>query len=239
MHEREIDPLDLGVPRCDPAELRGGSPEENAQVIREVFAGRDGAARDAILLNAAGAIAAGGHARDLGEGLELARRLRQAPPASGSKRSQPSPGARRDPFPRRAGGAGPAGDRRGEAALALGGRPATVDADPAVLAPAFALAGAAACSILVDERFGGTFDDLRAARAATRLPLLAKGFFTEEAQLRICREGGADAALLLLETSTTIAPRRCSLRPPSSGSRRWSRRTTRRSSNAQSRSARR
>ncbi|MGZ4396212.1 MAG: anthranilate phosphoribosyltransferase [Gaiellaceae bacterium] len=73
VHEREIDPLDLGVPRCDPAELRGGSPEENAQVIREVFAGRDGAARDAILLNAAGAIAAGGHAKDLREGLGLAR----------------------------------------------------------------------------------------------------------------------------------------------------------------------
>ena len=73
VHDREIDPLDLGVPRCDPAELRGGSPEQNALVIREVFAGQDGAARDAILLNAAGAIAAGGHAKDLREGLELAR----------------------------------------------------------------------------------------------------------------------------------------------------------------------
>jgi anthranilate phosphoribosyltransferase len=41
-------------------------------VIREVFAGRDGAVRDAILLNAAGAIAAGGHAEDLREGLALA-----------------------------------------------------------------------------------------------------------------------------------------------------------------------
>ena len=72
------------------------------------------------------------------------------------------------------------------------------DADPALLAPAFAAAGAAACSILVDERFGGTFDDVRAARASTGLPLLAKGFFTEEAHLRSCRDAGADAALLLL-----------------------------------------
>jgi anthranilate phosphoribosyltransferase len=71
--DREIDPLDLGVPRCAPEELRGGSPDENAQAIREVFAGADGGRRDAILLNAAGAIAAGGHAADLREGLELAR----------------------------------------------------------------------------------------------------------------------------------------------------------------------
>jgi anthranilate phosphoribosyltransferase len=73
VREREIDPLDLGVPRCDPAELRGGDPAENAEAIRRVFAGEDGGRRSAILLNAAGAIAAGGHAADLREGVELAR----------------------------------------------------------------------------------------------------------------------------------------------------------------------
>jgi anthranilate phosphoribosyltransferase len=74
VHEREIDPLELGVPRCAPEELGGGSPEDNAAVIRAVFDGDErGAKRDAILLNAAGAIAAGGRARDLREGLELAR----------------------------------------------------------------------------------------------------------------------------------------------------------------------
>jgi anthranilate phosphoribosyltransferase len=73
IREREIDPLELGIARCAPEELRGGSPEENAAAIREVFAGADGGRRDAILLNAAGAIAAGGHAEDLREGLELAR----------------------------------------------------------------------------------------------------------------------------------------------------------------------
>ena len=73
LRERVIDPIDLGIPRCDPAELRGGSPAENADAIREVFAGADGGRRHAILLNAAGAIAASGHAEDLREGLELAR----------------------------------------------------------------------------------------------------------------------------------------------------------------------
>ena len=70
---RVIDPAELGIEPCDPADLRGGSPAENAQAIRKVFAGATGARRDAILLNAAGAIAAAGHAADLGEGLELAR----------------------------------------------------------------------------------------------------------------------------------------------------------------------
>ena len=71
-------------------------------------------------------------------------------------------------------------------------------ADPAVIAPAYAAAGAAAISVLVDERFGGTWDDLRAARAATTAPLLAKGFFSTDDQLRTAREAGADAVLLLL-----------------------------------------
>ena len=49
------------------------------------------------------------------------------------------------------------------------------DADPAKLAAEFERAGAAAVSILVDERFGGALTDLKAARAAAALPLLAKG----------------------------------------------------------------
>ena len=70
---RNIDPLEFGLPRCDPSDLRGGSPAENAAAIRAVLAGENGGRRSAILLNAAGAIAAGGHAEDLREGLELAR----------------------------------------------------------------------------------------------------------------------------------------------------------------------
>ncbi|MEO5632934.1 hypothetical protein [Gaiella sp.] len=72
------------------------------------------------------------------------------------------------------------------------------DADPAVIAPAYAAAGAAAISVLVDERFGGTWDDLRAAHAATTAPLLAKGFFSTDEHLETARDAGADAVLLLL-----------------------------------------
>jgi len=73
-----------------------------------------------------------------------------------------------------------------------------IDADPERLAAEFERAGAAAVSILVDERFGGTLADLKAARSAATLPLLAKGFFTEELQILRTRVAGADAVLLLL-----------------------------------------
>ena len=72
------------------------------------------------------------------------------------------------------------------------------DADPDALARGFERAGAAALSVLVDERFGGSPDDLVAARSATELPILAKGFFRDESELAALRTAGADAVLLLL-----------------------------------------
>ncbi len=72
------------------------------------------------------------------------------------------------------------------------------DADPAAITAAYAAVGAAAVSVLVDERFGGTWDDLRAARASSDVPLLAKGFFSTADHLRTAKEAGADAVLLLL-----------------------------------------
>ena len=73
-----------------------------------------------------------------------------------------------------------------------------LDADPGKLAASFERSGAAAVSVLVDERFGGNISDLRAARAAAGLPLLAKGFFSTEDDLVALRAAGADAVLLLL-----------------------------------------
>jgi anthranilate phosphoribosyltransferase len=72
VRKRTVDPRDLGLEPCAPADLTGGSPEENALTIREIFAGARGGKRDAVILNAAGAIAAAGHAADLREGLALA-----------------------------------------------------------------------------------------------------------------------------------------------------------------------
>jgi indole-3-glycerol phosphate synthase len=64
--------------------------------------------------------------------------------------------------------------------------------------PAYETGGARAVSVLVDDAFAGSLDDLRAARAAVDLPLLAKGFFSTEEHLRDVGEAGADAALLIL-----------------------------------------
>jgi len=72
------------------------------------------------------------------------------------------------------------------------------DGDVTQIARAYEAAGARAMSVLVDERFAGSWDDLRAARAATGLPLLAKGFFSTPADLETARDAGADAVLLLL-----------------------------------------
>jgi anthranilate phosphoribosyltransferase len=53
-----LDPADLGVPRASTEDLRGGDAACNAEVARALFAGRPGPVRDAVLLNAAAAVAA-------------------------------------------------------------------------------------------------------------------------------------------------------------------------------------
>jgi len=73
VREYELDPLELGIERCEPEELRGGDPQTNAAALRDVFDGADGGHRSAVILNAAGGIAAAGHAADLREGIARAR----------------------------------------------------------------------------------------------------------------------------------------------------------------------
>ena len=114
------------------------------------------------------------------------------------------------------------------------------DGDVAAVARAYETAGARAMSVLVDERFGGSWDDLRAARAATRLPLLAKGFFSTPDDLEQARDAGADAVLLLLrDLDDAAAAALHATWHARSASTRSSRRTTRTSSRARPNSTRR
>src|SRR4051812_24908337 len=79
------------------------------------------------------------------------------------------------------------------------------DGDVEEVARAYETGGARAMSVLVDERFGGSWEDLRAARAVTKLPLLAKGFFSSPTDFEQARDAGADAVLVLLRDLTDPA----------------------------------
>ena len=68
--EHDIDPADLGIPRATIDELRGGDPEQNAEIARRTLAGETGAVRDIVLLNAAAGLVAWDLALDHTRGQE-------------------------------------------------------------------------------------------------------------------------------------------------------------------------
>lgn len=72
----EIHPADYGMKCCTLEEIKTGTPEENAKTIRGVFSGEiTGPRRDAIVLNAAGALKVGDKAATFEEGIALANQL--------------------------------------------------------------------------------------------------------------------------------------------------------------------
>src|SRR5690606_8292668 len=71
VRESVVDAADLGLPRAHATDLRGGDPAFNAEVVRQLLSGRRGPVRDAVLANAAAALAA----QD-GDGGDLRKRLR-------------------------------------------------------------------------------------------------------------------------------------------------------------------
>jgi anthranilate phosphoribosyltransferase len=67
-----LDPLDLGLARATPEQLRGSDAAANARVVESVLAGEKGAPRDIAVLNAAAALVVGGAAPDLAGGVDAA-----------------------------------------------------------------------------------------------------------------------------------------------------------------------
>jgi len=69
-----VRPEDFGLPRANLADLQGGSAADNAEIIRRILAGDRGPKRDIVVLNAGAAIAAGGKAATIADGVEAAGR---------------------------------------------------------------------------------------------------------------------------------------------------------------------
>ena len=72
MRTYNVKPEDFGLERAAPEDLQGRTPEANAQLLVDILGGKEGPARDIVLLNTAAAIAAGGKADTLSEGLAVA-----------------------------------------------------------------------------------------------------------------------------------------------------------------------
>ncbi len=74
VHSAVIDCRWLGIPEATPTELRGGNAAENAVILTGILSGEvQGPKRDLALVNAAGGFVAAGLARDMGEGIWLAK----------------------------------------------------------------------------------------------------------------------------------------------------------------------
>lgn len=72
----EVTPEDFGLQRCRIEDIAGGTPQENAQMIRDIFNGVDtGPRRDMLLLNAGATLYINDKAASIGEGVRLARDL--------------------------------------------------------------------------------------------------------------------------------------------------------------------
>ncbi len=67
-----IEPEDFGFEKCSKEDLKGGEPNENAEIVRKIFSGEKGYKRNATLMNAGASLYIGGKARDMKEGIKLA-----------------------------------------------------------------------------------------------------------------------------------------------------------------------
>ncbi len=73
IREFEVDPQEFGLAATDRSGIAGGDPTANAAVIRSVFSGKPGPARDVVVLNTAAALIVAGLATDLAQGVKRAQ----------------------------------------------------------------------------------------------------------------------------------------------------------------------
>lgn len=70
-----ISPEDFGFERCTKEDLKGGTPEENTKIVRDILGGQKGNKRNAVLMNAGASLYIGGKADSMKEGIELAAKI--------------------------------------------------------------------------------------------------------------------------------------------------------------------
>ena len=70
-----ITPEEFGLERCKKEDLRGGTPQENAEIVRRILSGEKGPKRNAVLLNAGASLYIGGKADSIRDGVELAANI--------------------------------------------------------------------------------------------------------------------------------------------------------------------
>jgi len=162
-----IDPEALGLKKCSLDDLLGGDAKMNAEILKNP----PRAVLETLILNAGVGLFLYGKAKDIAEGVRMARRksfkdaIRNKGVIAEIKRASPSKG------------------KIGEIA------------DPAARALAYEESGAAAISVLTSERFEGSLEDLRLVRSDVSIPVLRKDFLTTKEQLA---ETDADAVLLIV-----------------------------------------
>jgi anthranilate phosphoribosyltransferase len=72
---KEVSPHHFGLNEADLAEIKGGTPEDNAEMVRRILGGEKGPRRDVVVMNAAAALVAGNRALDLKEGARIAEEV--------------------------------------------------------------------------------------------------------------------------------------------------------------------
>jgi anthranilate phosphoribosyltransferase len=73
-----FEPKDVGVKACTLEDLRGGTPDVNAKILRDALSGEKGPVAETLILNAGVAMAAAQQAKDVTEGIAMAREAHES-----------------------------------------------------------------------------------------------------------------------------------------------------------------
>lgn len=198
-----LDPLQFGLQPCTLDDLRGRDADFNAQAIREAFSGKNKALADTLVLNAAVALFLYGSADTIEAGIKIAQARLQK--GSILKKNHLQEILARKKTQGRSCKSLKEAIRNGTGAVIGEIKRASPSAgliaeihDPAQKAIEYIQAHVAAISILTDEAFAGSLDDLKAIAAISTVPLLCKDFLLRPEQIALAAQAGADAVLLIV-----------------------------------------